>query len=803
MGKSRSQLKRAASTPDAAAAKAPAPAAAAAAARHSSDDAESLLPVLLSRAALILTLALVIARALMSETVRDAVDVVPNGMAAPAAPGPAATLFLNALCCLPAILVLFRRATDRPFLLRWSWSQVFFALLAVWSAASVLWSADKFTAIVYASTIIAAAALVWSTAQLVRSWMRLRLVAGVCVGLLLAYAVQGMIYKFVDVPDNIAYWNKNKEQILSERGWDDNSFQAQQFARKLMGGEMVGFNTSPNSYAAIIVMLSVITVGAAIQRFRNGDDIGWSAALLLPLFPAIVALWFTQTRTAAGTLFLAALALGLLSPGRVRDWLATHARLAYALAMIAIVLGVAAVIGHGLYHGSLPSASLNFRWRYWVAAWSIFIHHPLAGIGWGNFGNYYVSTRLAAAAEETRDPHNFLVRSFVELGIIGGALAIAWIARAAWELSRPIMPATRSDPAAVITTPAPTGSSGISAVAMILLIAAAGVILNMAVAIDWSQDSNFLTLEFFRRMLFAGLIVVAMALVAIRGRQNATIDDRPAPWLLYAMLIGLAVFFVHNLVDFVIAEPGAMTLFAAILGSVLGIRTPPAVRLKPRRGIAMTVLLITIVAWIIAMLMLVIPVADAEQRARDADANIRGDKARGRASRPDIAAKMFESIFQNVPYNADYAFRAARAHIIAGSSPEQARAMLSIAIATEPTNVSYRLTRAGHEMRQPQPDVDMIRADYDAAVRLDPHNIQGRLAYADALQKFGDPAAAAVQIRAALETNRQYDPTEPERLPLEEVQRLEALARQLEHATTRPTTGPATAPVADQPKPSI
>jgi hypothetical protein len=95
-------------------------------------------------------------------------------------------------------------------------------------------------------------------------------------------------------------------------------------------------------------------------------------------------------------------------------------------------------------------------------------------------------------------------------------------------------------------------------------------------------------------------------------------------------------------------------------------------------------------------------------------------------------------------------------------------------------------------MRQPQPDVDQIRADYDAAVRLDPHNIQGRLAYAEALQKFGDPPAAAAQIRHALDTNRQYDLTEPERLPPEEVKRLEDLAAQLERAaTTQPATSPA------------
>jgi len=43
--------------------------------------------------------------------------------------------------------------------------------------------------------------------------------------------------------------------------------------------------------------------------------------------------------------------------------------------------------------------------------------------------------------------------------------------------------------------------------------------------------------------------------------------------------------------------------------AALGVRTPPAVGLKPRRGVAMIVLLTAIVAWVIAMLMLVIPVA--------------------------------------------------------------------------------------------------------------------------------------------------------------------------------------------------
>ena len=47
---------------------------------------------------------------------------------------------------------------------------------------------------------IAAMALLWAMAQLVRSWGRLRIVAAVAYGLLLVFLVRGFYYKFVDMP---------------------------------------------------------------------------------------------------------------------------------------------------------------------------------------------------------------------------------------------------------------------------------------------------------------------------------------------------------------------------------------------------------------------------------------------------------------------------------------------------------------------------------------------------------------------------------------------------------------------------
>src|SRR3982751_3922339 len=75
-------------------------------------------PARLEWFALGLALALVIARGTMQEFLREPFDVLPGAEAAPRAPGPAASLGLDLLCCVPALLVLVRRAIDGRFALR-------------------------------------------------------------------------------------------------------------------------------------------------------------------------------------------------------------------------------------------------------------------------------------------------------------------------------------------------------------------------------------------------------------------------------------------------------------------------------------------------------------------------------------------------------------------------------------------------------------------------------------------------------------------------------------------------------------
>jgi O-antigen ligase len=727
----------------------------------------------LTQAAFVLMLILVVARVLMSETVREAFDMVAGSLGGPTGPGPTTTLVMDAICCVPALLVLLRRAVDRQYVLTWTWSQVLLALLAGWSAASVLWSTDKFVTVIAAANFIAAAVMVWSAAQLVRSWLRLRIVAGVCLGLLMACWAHGLIYRYFDYPDNIKFWKEHREQIFAEQGWEPDSFEAMQFEKKLLSGEVVGFTQSANSFAAVIVLLMVVSAGVAIQRTVHRDGAGWAIVTAGACVPALLVLYFTNSRTAAGTLLIAGASFALLGVGRVRAWLVEHPALAYWTVAAISLIGAAALIGHGVYHGSLPQDSLNFRWRYWVAAARLVRQHPLAGVGWGNFGPHYLSVRLPAAAEEVHDPHNFLVRCFAELGWIGGVLALAWVARAAWELTRPIVPRTST------TSATPTVAGGF---AIIVAVAAGGIALNLIAAVDWSQPAAFLLLEVFRRVLWLGLLLVGLVTATIRSTREQRLDDRPAPWVLYGLLIALGVFFVHGLMDFVLAEPGAMTLFAVLLGAGLGVRTPPpaqdAVR---RRGVALAVLAVASIVWIYLMIALVLRVADAEQLARD------GDDALTRQHRPDRAAGAFANAFRAVPFNADYAYRQARALIAGGATPEQVRAALDVAMATDPANVTYRRTRADYEMSQSAPDAAAVRADFDRLLALDPKNLSARLRYAEVLEKLNDPRAAAEQYRKALETSNGYDVTEPKRLSAQRVSEIENKIKALEGSSARPS----------------
>lgn len=708
----------------------------------------------LTRFAFVLLVVLVIARATIQEVLRNDMLPVPGSAGAPAVPGPATGLLLDLLFCVPAMLVLARRLLDGTFTLRYTWGHVAMFLLAGWTLLSVLWASDKFVASVAAAHWVAALALLWAASQLVCSWLRLRVVAAVAFGVLLVLLAQGYYYRLVDLPDFQREWDKNRAQMLAQRGAAADSFEEKQIDANIRSGEVTGFSLSRNTYAALLVLLGVVAAGAAVQRVADRDPAGWWVPVFVALALAMFMLYrFVESKTAYATPFIGAALLAVA--GWKRDWIAARSRRSYWAALACFAIGVAAVVGHGLKHGTLFQLSLTYRWQYWVGAARVFVHHPWLGVGWGNFGNAYLAWRLPQAVEQPKDPHNFLVRAFVELGVVGGMLMIAWMLRLWWDFTQ--RPVTTSEPGPVNDPK----SAHRSAMVFLIVVPVIAVALSALVAIDFTQRWEWVVLELFKRAGFLLVLVAGLGLVALRAFDDQRLDDRPAPWVLRAMIVALGLFLLHNLIDFSLFEPGPMGLFALLAGGVLGVRLPTHRPARAGTPLILVCFVVAGVAWIVAAGAGVWNVALAEGLAQDADEHVR--------TRNPAALQEYLDANKLVPINPDYAYRAA---LLATDKPMLAREMLSKAIAADPRNARYRRSLAQLERavdKNASPAVAAAAAqkslsDYEAAVELDPNNLEQRLEYADALRVANHPAEAKAQYERVLELN--------DRLPVTEIQRL-------------------------------
>jgi hypothetical protein len=728
-------------------------------------DLTGLLPWI-TQLAFFLSLALVVARCAMMESLRDPTPVASGSGASPAGPGPATTLWLNLVCCLPAMLVVLRRAIDKTYYLHSSIAHLLMGLISVWAIASTAWASDKYAAFINSSTVFAAGAMLWSTTQLIRSWTRLRLVAGACFGVMLICTASALIYHFVDHPDLVRQWTQTKDEVLRARGWEPDSFAAKQFELKVINGEILTFFASPNTLAAMLVFTGIITAGLAIQRISSRDEHGWAGTILPTLIPVLFVISLTHSKTALVTPVLAAVLLFAIP--RLRSWMLIHRRMIFGGAIAAFGLAIIAVVGHGIYRHGLPTDSLNFRWRFWTGSMGVFQERPILGTGWANFGWSYLAHRLPEASEEIKDPHNFIVRFFCELGIVGGVLALLLLFRGAWEATVPSVP------------PGPSGKikagKGLrESMGQILPIVALAILINLFATIDLTQNGYWVFLEFMKRLLWAGLLILALALATLKSSKESTLDDRPAPWVLYGILVALLIFLLHNLVDFSMFENGPLLLTALLIGAVLGVRNAMSFGSRERSKAAMVTASLAIIAWVVVAIVFAVPITQAESRAREADENVR-------QANPRLAAEKYKASFDELLIkNSDYAFKAAEQYALMPDNEGPFATMIAYAIASNPRDPQAYRYRAGYYLHRGDAmnRATQIDKDFKQTLALDPNNVQARVDYADFLKSSFESQEAARQYELALDYDNKLDATEPKRLSAEQKDEIQRKIREI------------------------
>ena len=728
-------------------------------------------------------LAFVMARCTTKIFIHDPLLVTAGSEKMPVAPGPAESVTLDLLFCLPAGLVLLRRLLRNESTSNAGNTQLritsflALAILSFWMLISFTWTADKFSSLIASTKWISCVALAWASKELVTDWKRFRLVAGFLFGLLLIYVAYGCNYKFVDLPNTVKQFNDHKEQFLAQRHLATGTFAARQFEEKVKLGEMFGFENSPNSFGAILSLLLIISAGLFIQRLVDRKPVAVAnrsksassalmtspvdfqlTTLVIGLLAGSLMLVLTRSRTAIATPFIAAsmLLITMKFVGKLRQ----NPVRSYLLFLCLFIFGCIAIIGHGLFHGTLFHRSLTFRWHYWVGSASLLKNHLMRGVGWDNFGLFYLAHRLPIAPEEVKDPHNFIVRFFSETGVIGGVFLIGWQLRLWWELT--FSGSTIESNHAQHNV----DSARVPAFSIVLAIVGIGMLISIFISADISSPA--FDIECLMRVLYAAVFLVGTSLVCISSLTQPTLNESPAPRLLYCMIASIAVFSIHNLVDFSLFENGPMAVFFLVVGSVLGVRSHIATtgtttgaaasshrwNLMVFSGFCILVLAVIIGWWV--------PVLQSQESGRLGDEALRNGRLSSAVAYYEAADRQIYRL------NSDYPYRAAMA-----ASIDQRPAFLTRAIAANPMDLAYFTLRAEVESRSGKPDAKKVKDDFNKAVSIDPNNVSLHQSYANALERLGDTKSAIAQLQAALAYNNKLPKDEIKRLKKDEVDAIE------------------------------
>lgn len=706
--------------------------------------------------ALALALGLVLARCMMLESLLDP-QPLPGQEIVLHPPGALVSSVLDFLSFLPAILVAGRALFDERFKLRWSLSIALFGLLAIWAMLSVTWAADRFSAAVSAGRLLGGAAIAWAVVQSVRDWKAFRIIAAVVCGLLAVLFVHSLIYQFYELPETIKAFQANKAQLLAQQGIEEGTFRAKQFEQKLTTAELMAFYASANSLAAAAVMISVIVVASLWQRRRDGGQAAWFPPGIILLIGTVWIVWQTHSNTAAVTPLFG---LGLLVIGwRLRDWMTQHRRKVFTGGVLVLLFGWAALIGYGLYRGNLIQRSLTFRWQYWTASARLLKDHLLLGTGWGNFADYYLQYRLPAAPEEIRDPHNLFVRFASELGIIGLALAVGWLLRLAWEITRP--------GTGLVEEPAPQWAvqeEPLKAIAPVTRIAVIATVVATIAAVDFSQDAWHALTEMMRRAMY-GLLLLGTAVVFVAADlQRPRLERRRADVLLLGVICGLAVFLVHNFIDFSLFETGLFYLFVTLGAAAVAVRMGEPEG-EGRGGLVM------LGGWLVLAagfgVIVVVPAVRGDLASHRGDL-LYADKRPGQAQQ-EYAAAFEESAWLA---NEDYLIRESKAQAAAGDQPANVLATLDQAVRANPRSIQARMGRASVLAQMNR--TDEVVAELEKACALSPNDVGVRLDAAEFLVRLGRGELAREQYKIALESNAKLPEGEPKRLSADQVADVEA-----------------------------
>lgn len=280
---------------------------------------------------------------------------------------------------------------------------------------------------------VAAAALFSATRRICCGLNVATVIFHLIISVTLAVAVVGWHQQLIDIPAMIEMYESDPDAMLRAAGIQaaEGSSLRIVFHNRLYDGGPTGTFALANSMAALLVGGLIVIGGVTAQRWSTltmAQKIGWVIVIMI-VGGMLIA---SRSRSAAGSLAIAT----LIALTR-RWWDGRIMTIAKVMAAAGGVSGILAAIGwrfgrHTEWIGQAP-ASLEVRWRYWIASIKMVAQSPIFGVGPGQFKARYELYRADASTEQIADPHNWFWQIATTGGLLAAIIAIVFVAAIFWR----------------------------------------------------------------------------------------------------------------------------------------------------------------------------------------------------------------------------------------------------------------------------------------------------------------------------------------------------------------------------------
>jgi tetratricopeptide (TPR) repeat protein len=365
----------------------------------------------------------------------------------------------------------------------------------------------------------------------------------------------------------IEFYEHDPATVLAQQHIVPNSLKHFQFEHRLYSKGISSFFTTSNSAGSFALLAFFTAIALLIDRYKSRDSDPLRAVWLITRGIAVAIIVSSLVITASKGAIGAAIAAAAMFATYLcfGSWLSRHRKAILVFCLLLGLFGSCTIAWYGLTYGRLPGGkSMLVRWQYWHAAAQMYADHFFAGIGPGNFANFYPQYKPAAASESVADPHNFVLAILTQYGPLGLIAFLAMILLPLWTAASPA-PASYS---LQLQQPEPSFKK----LAIVLAIIVSAVLLFIR-PIVFPMPPPASPQE---KMAGVFLLYIMPVIVFIAGFLLVEAGEKPAKSAstnittaaLFCAVAGVAL---HNLVDFAIFEPGVSTVFWALIACLIAL----------------------------------------------------------------------------------------------------------------------------------------------------------------------------------------------------------------------------------------